>query len=150
MLVEVLERIDTRKGPLHPGRHVDIPASVVMRLRDKVRVLSPPEAISDTATIEDGELKLLSPVDNLAAVIVGLTQNDLKLQKQMLIRHCQQYAPETHFWKLKEMWEERAAILEYDGGLTRHEAELEAAKMYHLLAFLDDLKGETHGENATF
>ena len=91
------------------------------------------------AKIENGELKLLCPADDLTSIIVGLTRNDLSLQKKLLLRHCQRYDPVTHFWTLRGKWEERAAILEYDAGLTREDAEVSAAEMYHLSAFMDEL-----------
>ena len=92
------------------------------------------------ARIENGELKLLYPADDLASIIVRLTREDLLLQKQLLLRHCQPYDPVTHFWILREKWVEKSAILEHCAGLIREEAELEAAKMYHLEAFMDELR----------
>ena len=92
------------------------------------------------ARIVNGELLLLHSVEDLAQVIVDLTKDDLPEQKRLLRLHCQKYKLVTHFWKLKEQWEERAAILEYDEGISREEAEYNAAERYHLLAFMDELK----------
>ena len=78
-------------------------------------------------------------VDDLAAEIVKLTSDDLDLQRQLLTENCQQYAP-THIWSLVEKWEERAAILQYDAGMPREEAELEAARKCRLEGFLDELR----------
>ena len=137
MLAETLETLVIRKGSIPPGRQVNLPDSIAMHLiaRGKIRPVSP-------ARLESGELKLVYPVDNLAAVIVGLTKNDLELQKVLLLKHCQQYDPNTHFWALREKWEERSAILEYDSGMARDKAEQTAAQMYYLEAFLPELRAE--------
>jgi putative DNA primase/helicase len=88
---------------------------------------------------ETGELMILGPCDDLAAAIVKLSADNLPLQRELLTRHCQAYGHDriADIW---EAWEERAAIMEYDGGLTRHEAEYQAAKRLHLLAFMDGRK----------
>jgi len=88
---------------------------------------------------ETGELMIRGPCDDLAAAIVKLTAGNLLLQRELLTRHCQTYGQDriADIW---EAWEERAAIMEYDGGLTRHEAEYKAAKRLHLLAFMDGRK----------
>lgn len=39
-----------------------------------------------------------------------------------------------------ERWEERAAIKEFDGGMSREQAEGEAAREYHLTAQLQELR----------
>lgn len=139
MLAEVLEAIETRQGGLSIGDKIDISENIARKLGSKIRWLNQIER----PRIENGELKLLHPANNLADIIVGLTENDLQLQKQLLLKHCQQYSPKTHFWRIKEQWEEKAAILEYDAGMNREEAEHEAAKMYHLLAFMDELLAES-------
>jgi hypothetical protein len=73
---------------------------------------------------------------DLAAEIVRLSADNLALQRELLTRYCQAY-DQKHIADLWEAWEERAAIMEYDGGLSRHEAEYQAAKRLHLLAFMD-------------
>lgn len=134
MLAEVLSQLATKKGTIPAGSQIVLPDKIAKQLiaERKIKPVS-------TARLESDELKMITPVDNLAAVIVGLTTHDLDLQKRLLLKHCQQYAPNTHFWALKEKWEEKAAILEYDSGMTREEAELTAAKMYFLEAFLPEL-----------
>ena len=87
------------------------------------------------AWIQDGELRATGPVSDLAAEIVKLTGDDMDLQKRLLLEHCQAFQS-SHIWRLFEQWEERAAILEYDAGLPRQEAEKEAARLYHLTPWL--------------
>jgi hypothetical protein len=90
------------------------------------------------AWIEGGELRTAGQVDNLAAEIVKLTSDNLDLQKRLLLEYCQPFQ-DTHRWRLVDQWEERSAILEYEAGLPRQEAEKEAARMYHLTAWLREL-----------
>ena len=91
------------------------------------------------AWLNDGELRTAGVFEDLASEIVMLTNDDLDLQRRLLTENCQQYAP-THIWSLVEKWEERAAILQYDVGMPREEAELEAARKFHLKGFLDELR----------
>lgn len=92
------------------------------------------------AWLQGGELRTTGPLPDLAAEIVKLTGDDLDRQRRLLLEHCQAFQP-SHVWRLIEQWEERAAILEYDAGLSRHDAEIEAARLYHLTAWLPELKG---------
>jgi hypothetical protein len=85
---------------------------------------------------EIGELKIRGTCDDLVAAIVRLSADNLALQRELLTRYCEAY-DQKHIADLWEAWEERAAIMEYDGGLSRHEAEYQAAKRLHLLAFMD-------------
>jgi putative DNA primase/helicase len=85
---------------------------------------------------ETGELMTRGSCDDLVAAIVSLSADNLHLQRELLTRYCKAYDQE-HIDDLWEAWEERAAIMEYDGGLSRHEAEYQAAKRLHLLAFMD-------------
>jgi len=85
---------------------------------------------------ETGELMTRGSCNDLAAEIVRLSAGNLPLQRELLTRYCQAYDHE-HIADLWEAWEERAAIMEYDGGLPRHEAEYQAAKRLNLLAFMD-------------
>jgi len=96
-------------------------------------------------SVEKGEAVLFDDVRyffyitniyDLAAEIVRLSADNLALQRELLTRYCQAY-DQKHIADLWEAWEERAAIMEYDGGLSRHEAEYLAAKRVHLLAFMD-------------
>ncbi|MDY0270181.1 hypothetical protein [Trichloromonas sp.] len=98
-----------------------------------------PEFPAPVAWLQDGELRTTGPVGDLAAAIVRLTHNDLDLQRRLLVEHCEAF-DENHIWRLFECWEERAAIMEHDGGLPRTEAEREAARMYHLTAWLPELQ----------
>ena len=88
---------------------------------------------------ETGELMIRGSCDDLAAAIVKLSADNLPLQREILTRYCQAY-DQDRIADIWEAWEERAAIMEYDGGLTRHEAEYQAAKRLHLLAFMDGRK----------
>jgi hypothetical protein len=91
------------------------------------------------AWLQDGELRTTGPVNDLAAEVVKLTGDNLDQQRRLLLEHCQAFQP-SHIWRLIEQWEERAAILEHDAGLPRHEAEIEAARLYHLTAWLPELQ----------
>jgi putative DNA primase/helicase len=86
---------------------------------------------------ETGELMTRGSCSDLAATIVRLSADNLPLQRELLTRHCQAY-DKDRIADLWEAWEERAAIMEYDGGLPRREAEYQAAKRLHLLAFMVD------------
>lgn len=92
---------------------------------------------------ETGELMIRGPCNDLAATIVKLSAGNLPLQRELLIRHCQAY-DKDRIADLWEAWEERAAIMEFDGGLPRSEAEYQAAKRLHLLAFMD---GRNYGRS---
>jgi hypothetical protein len=62
-------------------------------------------------------------------------------------RYCEAH-DRNHVEHLWELWEERAAIMEHDGGLSRHDAEYQAAERLHLLAFpviRADARTETEG-----
>ena len=85
---------------------------------------------------ETGELMTRGSCGDLPAEIVRLSADNLVLQRALLTRYCEAYDHE-HIADLWEAWGERAAIMEYDGGLSRHEAEYQAAKRLHLLAFMD-------------
>jgi putative DNA primase/helicase len=91
---------------------------------------------SEAWLTESGELMTRGSCGDLAAEIVRLSADNLALQRELLTRYCQAY-DQKHIADLWEAWEERAAIMEYDGGLSRHEAEYQAAKRLHLLAFMD-------------
>jgi hypothetical protein len=139
MLVEVLEPISTIHGFLTIGEIIRIPDSVAERLSGKIKVIS---SLSPKAEIIENELRLREPVKDLWKVIIELTRNDLKLQKQLLLQHCQRYSS-THFWAIKEKWDEKTAIIEYDGDCFRPEAQRLAAEMYGLTAFLPELQASS-------
>lgn len=90
---------------------------------------------------ENGRLRTRGYIPDLALEICRLTEDDLALQKALLLRHCEGY-DRHHFWRLVEEWDERAAIMQHDGGMAKEAAELEAARLLHLEAFLEDLRGD--------
>lgn len=89
------------------------------------------------AYIKDGVLRVPRHVESLEALIVGLTADDLVLQKQQLLKHCQAFGGRNIGNRWKE-WEKRAEALMDNGGISREEAETEAARKLNLLAFLND------------
>jgi hypothetical protein len=95
------------------------------------------------AWLQGGELRTAGSVENLAEEIVRLTGDDLDTQRRLLVEHCEAY-DDNHLWRLIEQWAERAAILEHDAGLPRHEAEREAARLNHLTAWLHELQQKGH------
>lgn len=129
----VIEPFPTARGIIPAGRIIEIPPALLEKLQGKVTPLSQPEAW----LTETGELRTRGVVPDLAAAIVGLTSDNLPLQRELLTRHCEAY-DRHHIEHLWAQWAERAAIMECDGGLSRHEAEYRAAERLHLLAFLED------------
>lgn len=98
--------------------------------------------LSQAAWLEGDELRTRGHIPDLIGEIVQLTNGNLDLQRTLLLRHCEEY-DNNHLWWLAEQWEERAAIMQHDGGMTREQAEFEAARYMNLLAFLDDLQHKT-------
>jgi len=91
------------------------------------------------AWLEGDSLRATGVCDDLAAEIILLTADDLPLQRRLLKLHCGVY--QGPWWeRLVERWQERAAIMEHDGGLAREQAELEAARCLRAEAFLEELK----------
>ena len=131
----VIEPFPTTKGIIPTGQIIEISPALLEKLKGKVEALLSPQAPEAWLT-ETGELRTRGVIDDLAAVIVGLTADNLPLQRELLARHCEAY-DRHHIDQLGELWEERAAIMEYGGGLSRHDAEYQAAERLHLLAFLD-------------
>ena len=95
-----------------------------------------PTAEPEAWLTETGELMIRGSCNDLADEIVRLSAGNLPLQRDLLTRYCQAYDHE-HIADLWEAWEERAAIMEYDGGLPRQDAEYQAAKRLNMLAFMD-------------
>jgi len=125
--------------PVSAPPAVKPPALIPMPKQTDV-VSAPPTWPSEPrAWLVNDELRTSGLFTDLAAEIVNLTTDDIDLQRQLLIEHCQAYGP-AYIGSLFEAWEERAAIMEYDGGMTRELAEIEAAKKYHLTAWLDELR----------
>jgi len=133
MRVRTLERLITPQGELPAGRIVIIPDSLLEKLRSKVTPI-----YGQAWLTPDGALRVSGAVADLIGEIVRLTANNLQLQKSLLRRHCEAY-DHHHYPTLVAMWAERAAFMEYDGGMTKEQAETEAAKLYGLEAFLPEL-----------
>ena len=140
MKARVIESFQTKKGLIPAGRIIEIPSALLEKLQGKVQAIYSPVADMkpepEAWLTEFGELRTNGAFDNLAAEIVRLTADNLSLQRELLIRHCQSY-DRRHIGRLWEEWEERAAIMEHDGGLSREDAEYQAACRLHLLAFMD-------------
>lgn len=96
-----------------------------------------PEFAGRVAYINDGVLRVPRHVNDLAALIAGLTSDDPLQQKLLLERHCEAFDRHHIGAKWKE-WEKRTAVLERTKGMSREEAEQEAARELHLSAFLAD------------
>jgi len=131
----VIEPLPTTKGIIPAGQIIEISPALLERLKGKVEAITSPQEPEVWLT-DTGELRTRGVIDDLAAVIVGLTADNLPLQRELLARHCEAYDP-YHIGYLLEFWEERAAIMERDSGLSRHDAEYQAAERLHMLAFLD-------------
>jgi hypothetical protein len=136
MKARVIEPFHTKKGLIPAGRIIEIPLALLEKLQGKVEAIHSPVAEPEAWLTESGELRTRGAFDNLAAEIVRLTPDNLSLQRELLTRHCQAY-DRRHIGRLLEEWEERASIMEHDGGLSREEAEYQAASRLHLLAFMD-------------
>lgn len=136
MKARVIESFQTKKGMIPAGIIIEISPALLEKLRGKVEAIQFPVAEPEAWLTESGELRTRGAFYNLVAEIVRLTPDNLSLQRELLIRHCQEY-DQRHIGRLWEDWEERAAIMEHDGGLSREEAEYQAASRLHLLAFMD-------------
>jgi hypothetical protein len=132
MRAKVIEAFPTRKGEIPKGQIIEIPPALLEKLKGKVEPIQEPRAWLS----EKGELRTQGVFNDLAAEIVRLTKDNLPLQRELLTRHCGEY-DQQHMGFLWEAWEERVAIMEHDGSLSRQEAEYEAAERLHLLAFMD-------------
>jgi len=140
MKARVIEPFQTKKGLIPVDMIIEIPPALLEKLQGKVVAIHSPVADGNPKPeawlTESGELMTRGVFDNLAAEIVRLTADNLSLQRELLIRNCQAY-DRLHISRLWEEWEERAAIMEHDGGLSREDAEYQAASRLHLLAFMD-------------
>ncbi len=110
--------------------------------------VSPPAAPTDYPPVfkiwltTGNELRTTGVCDDLAGEIIKLTSDNLPLQALLLRRHVEKYQG-VHWKYLVEEWNERAGIMQYDGGMTRQEAEQAAAKYYRIEAFIDELTNHT-------
>lgn len=128
MIKTVAVRPFTRRGNLvEPGAVFEVPAEYLPRLATHV------------AWLEKVELRTLAPIPDLAAVIVALTGDNMNLQRRLLERHCQQFGA-THLWSRIEAWKRCVATKERRDGLSREQAEQEAAMEYYLTAWLPELR----------
>ena len=143
MKARVIEPFPTTKGIIPAGQIIEIPQVLLEKLKGKVEVITSPQEPKAWLT-DTGELRSRGVIDDLASVIVGLTADNLPLQRELLTRHCEAY-DRHHIEYIWESWEERAAVMEHDGGLSRHAAEYQAAERLHLLAFLDIRAGARSG-----
>ncbi|MDA8412295.1 MAG: hypothetical protein M0023_00730 [Desulfobacteraceae bacterium] len=153
MRARVIESFQTKKGLIPAGRIIEIPPVLLEKLQGTVEAIHSPVADvkpePEAWLTESGELRTRGAFDNLAAEIVRLTADNLLLQRELLIRHCQSY-DRRHFGRLWAEWEERAAIMEHDGGLSREDAEYQAASRLHLLAFMDVRAAARSGNREVF
>src|SRR6266568_4570705 len=120
----VIKPLSTTKGTIPAGQIIEISPALLEKLRGKVAAIpSQPEA----RLTDIGELRTRGVIEDLAAEIVRLTADNLPLQRELLTRHCEAYDRNhiSHLWELRE---ERAAIMEHDGGLSRQDAEYQAAE----------------------
>jgi len=118
------------------GAIIEVPPDVAEKLGNRIEPIREP----GSAWLENGELRTSGYIADLPSAICGLTEGNLPLQRILLQRHCEAYDP-NHFWALAEEWEERTAIMKHDGGLPQDEAEIKAARLLNLIAFIDDLRG---------
>jgi len=140
MKARVIESFHTKIGIIPAGIIIEIQPALLEKLLGKVEAIHSQVADMkpepEAWLTESGELRTRGAFDNLAAEIVRLTPDNLSLQRELLTRHCQAY-DRRHIGRLWEEWEKLAAIMEHDGGLSREEAEYQAASRLHLLAFMD-------------
>ena len=146
MRVLVTTPFDIQDGSIATGTILDISSEILPKLTGLVELL--PRYRQDLpsdrspvprAWVQNWELRTIGVFEDLASEIVKITSDDLELQNKLLTEHCQMYSP-THIHILIDAWEERAAILEYDAGMPRGDAELEASRKFHLEGFLDELR----------
>lgn len=133
MLARVIKPFKRRGEIIPPGSIIELPEHILPQLEGYI---VPADNYTPKAWLtESGELRTNGYIPDLAGEIVKLTTGNLPLQRELLQRHCEGFDSYRiqHKW---ELWEERAAILEHDGGMTRQEAEQEAAKLLHLTAFI--------------
>lgn len=163
MRVKVLEALSTARGVIPVGEIIDIPTTILERLKGKVEQVQSEAVNADKPANNpvlhstngqpepkawltgSGELRTHGVFDDLAGEIIKLTADNLSLQARLLRECCGAYSGPQ--WRhLVEAWNERAAIMEYDGGMQRIEAELMAAKFYRIEAFLEELINPISGE----
>lgn len=125
MKICALAPIEVEEKEVPKGSFIDIPETDLPRLSGKI------------AYIKDGVLRVPLHVASLEDLIVGLTSDDLVMQKEFLTKHCQAFDGKSIHNRWKELIK-RAATIEHDKQVSKDEAEIEAARELNLLAFLDD------------
>lgn len=155
MRCEVLKTFKRRGEPQLPGSIIEVPQDVIVKLAGYVRILANSSADSHPSAdwrpeprawlTETGELLTIGvfpgewPDGGLAPEIIKLTFDNLPLQAKLLRECVGRYSGPK--WKaLVEDWEERAAIMQFDGNKSRAQAEQDAAKLYRMEAFLPELR----------
>ena len=146
MKAQVITDIVSARGIIPAGSIIEIPESVFAKLRGRVIPLpeidwrpEPKAWLTDTGELRTtGAFPGQWPDGGLTPEIIRLTTDNLPLQRKLL-RECVDKYSNPQWKYLVEDWNERAGILQYDGGLTRQDAELAAAKLYRIEAFFEEL-----------
>lgn len=134
-----------RRGEIQQfGSFVEIPEEMFLQMAEYVQAVAPADTYrtEKKAWLVNGELRTSGLIADLSGEVVKLTADDMPLQKKLLLLHCQKY-DQHHFPALAELWQERAAIMQFHGGLSKEDAELSAAEILNCMAFLSDLRLNT-------
>jgi len=139
-----------RRGELQlPGRILDVPDEMIVKLKGFVRLVS--DTAADNYSPDDcssqlfrawlvgNELRTRGVCDDLAIEIVKLTSDNLPLQAKLLRVHVGTYSG-PYWLPMVRRWTERARVLFEAEGLGLHEARWKAAEEMNLLAFADELR----------
>ena len=86
----VIEPFPTTKGIIPAGQIIEIPPALLEKLKGKVEAI--PSQAPEAWLTDTGELRTRVAIDDLAAVIVGLTADNLPLQRELLARHASEYS----------------------------------------------------------
>lgn len=111
------------------GTFIDIPETLLPSFAGKVAYLA------------DGELRTPRNVDDLEALLVGLTADDLALQRLLFRRHCESIDQNLIGGRWRA-WERKTAAMVLNEGMSRGEAEREATRDLNVLAFLEESRGD--------
>lgn len=130
--------IKTAQGnvTLPVGKLLELTQEQATKLGARVRLadMPPPQF---RAWLKGDSLRTSGVCNDLATEIVKLTVNNLPLQKKLLKTHVGAFT--NPCWQsVAREFVKRAQGL-FDGGMGLHEANYQAAKDMHLLAFEDDL-----------
>lgn len=104
-----------------------------------IPLIPPMGLLEKKAWLVNGELRTSGYIDDISREIVTLTADNLPEQKRLLLLHVETY-DRHHFPALAELWQERSAIMQYDGGLSKEQAEDKAAELLNCIAFLPELR----------